>query len=65
MDIQLLKVLPFGSKTLEPADVNLSDDATSATTFTFDEPVYVKNGVEYCIVLQTDSQKYLLDFTYG
>jgi len=53
------KVLPFGSKTLEPADVNLSDDATSATTFTFDEPVYVKNGVEYCIVVFTDSQKYL------
>ena len=53
------KVLPFGSVTLEPADVNVSDDASVKTTFTFEEPVYVKNGVEYCIVLFTDSQKYL------
>ena len=53
------KVLPFGSKTLDPVDVSLSDDASVATTFTFDEPVYVKDGVEYCIVVFTDSQKYL------
>ena len=33
-------------------------DATAPTTFHFDAPVYVKNGVEYCIVLQTDSNKY-------
>ena len=52
------KVLPFGSKTLEPVDVSLSDDASVPTTFTFDEPVYVKDGVEYCIVIFTDSQKY-------
>ena len=53
------KVLPFGSKTLEPSEVSVSDDASVATTVTFDEPVYVKDGVEYCIVLFTDSQKYL------
>ncbi len=28
------------------------------TTFVFDAPVYVKDGVEYCIVLFTDSPKY-------
>ena len=53
------KVLPFGSVTKEPEDVDISDDASAATTFTFEEPVYVKNGVEHCIVLQTDSAKYL------
>ena len=53
------KVVPNGSKTLLPADVSTSNDATVATTFTFDEPVYVKNGVEHCIVLFTDSVKYL------
>ena len=53
------KVLPFGSKTLEPSEVSVSDDASVPTTVTFDEPVYVKDGVEYCIVLFTDSQKYL------
>ena len=53
------KVLPFGSKSLEPSQVSVSNDASVATTFTFDSPVYVKNGVEYCVVLFTDSQKYL------
>lgn len=52
------KVLPFGSKTLEPSSVNTSNNATVATTFVFDAPVYVKNGVEVAIVLQTDSDKY-------
>lgn len=28
------------------------------TTFHFDAPVYVKDGVEYCVVLFTDSAKY-------
>jgi len=41
------------------SQIPVSDDATHATTFHFDAPVYVKNGVEYCIVLQTDSNKYL------
>jgi hypothetical protein len=53
------KVLPFGSVTYEPSQVSISDDASAATTFVFEEPVYVKDGVEYCIVLFTDSQKYL------
>ena len=41
------------------SEVNHSNGADSRpTTFKFDAPVYVKNGVEYCIVLQTDSNKY-------
>ena len=35
-----------------------SSDATAPTTFHFDSPVYVRNGVEVAIVLQTDSDKY-------
>ena len=54
------KVLPFASKTLKPEECAISSDATAATTFTFDEPVYVKNGVEVAIVLQTDSPDYLV-----
>ena len=53
------KVLPFGSKTFEPSQVSVSSDASVPTTFVFDAPVYVKNGVEVAIVLQTDSDKYL------
>ena len=52
------RVLPFGSKTLEPSQVNISDDASVSTPFVFDSPVYVRNGVEVAIVLQTDSDKY-------
>ena len=36
-----------------------SSDASAPTTFHFDSPVYVQNGVEVAIVLQTDSDKYL------
>tara|TARA_B100001057_G_scaffold499747_1_gene611596 strand:+ start:5276 stop:11542 length:6267 start_codon:yes stop_codon:yes gene_type:complete len=52
------KVLPFAQKWLNPGDINVSTDATAVTTFTFPSPVYLKEGVEYCIVLYTDSQDY-------
>ena len=38
--------------------VNIDNTASNPTTFRFDSPVYVRNGVEYCIVLQSDSDKY-------
>jgi hypothetical protein len=42
------------------SEVNHSNGADSRpTTFHFDSPVYVQNGVEVAIVLQTDSEKYL------
>ncbi len=52
------KVLPFAQKWINPSSVNTSTDATSATTFTFDSPVYLQEGVEYCIVLYSDSVDY-------
>ena len=52
------RVLPFGRKVLEPADINISDDASVATTFTFDSPIYLSQGVEYCFVTLTDSLFY-------
>ena len=47
------KVLPFGRVVKLPADVNLSTDASTATTFTFPSPVYVKAGIEYCVCVIT------------
>jgi len=47
------KVLPFGRKVLKSSELNVSTDASTATTFTFDSPVYVKGGTEYCIVVRT------------
>ena len=46
------KILPFGRKVLQPADINTSVDASVATNFKFDAPIYVKQGTEYCIVLR-------------
>ena len=52
------KILAFGQKFLEPSDVNVSATAATATTFTFDSPIYLKEGNEYCIVAMTDSLNY-------
>ena len=52
------KVLPFARKWLNPSSVNTSADASTATTFTFDSPVYLQEGVEYAIVLYSDSVDY-------
>jgi len=45
------KVIPFGEVTLNPADVLVSENATTATTFTFPSPVHLQNNTEYCFVL--------------
>jgi hypothetical protein len=55
------KVLPFGRKVLEPADINIdSSTAATATSYTFDSPVYVQEGIEYCVVVMSDSLDYRL-----
>lgn len=52
------KILPFGDKTLNPSSVNTSADASVATKFTFDSPVYLESGREYCAVVMTNSNVY-------
>ncbi len=52
------KILPFGEKTLNPSSVNTSADASSSTKFTFDSPVYLESGREYCAVVMTNSNVY-------
>ena len=52
------KVLPFARKWINPSSVNTSADATTATTFTFDSPVYLQEGIEYAVVLYSDSVDY-------
>ena len=45
-------ILPYASKTLFPASINASTtSATTATTFTFDSPVFLKNYKDYCITI--------------
>jgi len=51
-------VVPFATKWLNPSSINTSTDGSTATTFTFDSPVYLKEKTEYCLVLYSDSQDY-------
>jgi hypothetical protein len=52
------KILPFGRVVKAPADVNLSDTGATATTFTFDSPVYLKDSIEYCVTLMSHVDAY-------
>ena len=45
------RVLPHGSVTLNPVDINISADASAATPFYFESPVYLSHSKEYCFVL--------------
>ena len=46
------KLLPFGRKVLEPANINIdADTGTSSTTFTFDSPIFLEEAQEYCFAV--------------
>ena len=51
-------IIPFSTVTKNPADVNISTDGSTATTFTFDSPVYLEEGREYCFVVYSNSNEY-------
>ena len=51
-------ILPFSEITLNPSDVNISSDGSTATTFTFDSPVYVQENTEYAFVLMANTTDY-------
>ena len=58
MVIRFQKIVPFSQKYLNPSAVTQAQTAAMATKFTFDSPVYLQEGVEYCIVLYSDSTDY-------
>ncbi len=49
------KVLPFATKHMDWDLINVSDDATAATTIEFDNPIRLEVGKEYAIVLIPDA----------
>jgi hypothetical protein len=69
-------ILPFSIVTKRSEEVNLSanyvtmPDGTqkrsydTATSFTFESPVYVQDNTEYCFVLQSDSNNYTVWISY-
>ena len=50
-------ILPFSDVSLLPTEVNISEDATTATKFTFPSLVYLQPG-EYAMVVLSNSLKY-------
>jgi hypothetical protein len=51
-------IIPMSHVVVFPEDITTSADGSVATTFTFESPVYVTEGVEFAIVLLTDSEEY-------
>jgi hypothetical protein len=49
------QILPFSAVHKLPANVNVSDDASLATTFTFEAPVRLDTEKEYSVVIQPDA----------
>ena len=52
------KIVPGADKVVYPSSVNISDDASAATTVTFDHPIYLAQNQEYAIVLMAQSDNY-------
>ena len=51
-------VIPLSEISLNPDDVEVSDDGTVATSFTFKSPIYLEYKKEYSICLLSNSTKY-------
>ena len=54
------EVIPFGQVNKAAADISVSSDATTATTFTFPSPVYLQPSQEYCFVVLTNTDDYTI-----
>ena len=53
------EVLPFSDTTLNPSAVNIDGTATS---FTFESPVYLQDKIEYAFVLLANSNNYVVRY---
>ena len=53
-------IIPYSKVTLSSGEVNVSDDSTSPTVFTFSSPVYLQQNSEYCFVVSSNSNRYLI-----
>jgi hypothetical protein len=51
-------VLPFSRVEKKPSEVTLSNFASAPTTFNFTSPVFLQNGIEYALVVLSDSNSY-------
>ena len=52
------EILPYSEVTIHPRDINVSDDATVATTITMKAPVYLEPETEYALVMKSKNTDY-------
>ena len=52
------KILPFGYLEKTPDEINISEDGSVPTRFTFSSPVYLSGETEYAVVLRSDVTTY-------
>jgi len=45
----------YGTSYVAPSNINLSDDATAATTFVFDQPIFVNAGDQYAFYIEPEA----------
>jgi hypothetical protein len=55
-----LTILPFAEATVDAADINVSTTAETATTFTFQSPVYLQPGQEYAFIVVANTADYTI-----
>jgi len=53
-------ILPFGTAAVEPSEVQVSEDASLPTKFTFPSPIYLQQDIEYCFVIMANTQDYMI-----
>ena len=51
-------IVPLSKVVKEPAEVFISEDASTPTTFTFESPVFIPYRQEFALVLTSDSNNY-------
>jgi len=54
------EIIPGSTKFVYPSEITVSDDASAATTFEFDEPIYLSPGKEYAVVMLSNTTEYLV-----
>ena len=51
-------ILAMSEVTLEPDDVNVSEDGTVATSFRFESPIFLRPGADYALVVMSNMTTY-------
>lgn len=58
LGIPMDQIYPFSEVSIDPENVNVSEDGTVVTTVTFPSPVYLRGGQEHAVVLLSESTSY-------